>query len=80
MFDIIYIVDILQIIHLYNKVDHFRYYNFIGILEKNFNKRRVSEMDFLNEMGLIPNYRKKDIALFNVDCLKLMEEMKERLY
>ena len=37
-------------------------------------------MDFLNEMGLIPNYRKKDIALFNVDCLKLMEEMKERLY
>lgn len=37
-------------------------------------------MDFLNEMGLIPNYRKNDVALFNVDCLKLMEEMEERLY
>lgn len=37
-------------------------------------------MDFLNEMGLIPNYRKKDVTLFNVDCQKLMEEMKERLY
>jgi len=36
-------------------------------------------MDFLNEMELIPNYRKNDVALFNVDCLKLMEEMEERL-
>lgn len=34
-------------------------------------------MDFLNEMGLIPNYRKSNVALFNVDCLKLMEEMEE---
>ncbi len=37
-------------------------------------------MDFLSRMGLYPNYRKDDIALFNVDCLKLMEEMQERLY
>ncbi len=37
-------------------------------------------MDFLSEMELIPNYRKNDVALFNVDCLKLMEEMQERLY
>lgn len=37
-------------------------------------------MDFLNGIGLIPNYRKNDVAIFNVDCLKLMEEMKERLY
>lgn len=37
-------------------------------------------MDFLNEMGLISNYRKNNVALFNVDCLKLMKEMEERLY
>lgn len=37
-------------------------------------------MDFLGKMGLEPNYRKNDVALFNVDCLKLMEEMQERLY
>ena len=37
-------------------------------------------MDFLNEIGLVPNYRKNDVAIFNVDCLKLMKEMKERLY
>lgn len=36
-------------------------------------------MDFLSKMGLIPNYTKNNIALFNVDCLKLMEEMEERL-
>lgn len=34
-------------------------------------------MDFLTKMGLIPNYTKNNIALFNVDCLKLMEEMEE---
>lgn len=37
-------------------------------------------MDFLSKMGLVPNYTKNNIALFNVDCLKLMEEMEERLY
>ena len=36
-------------------------------------------MDFLSKMGLVPNYTKNNIALFNVDCLKLMEEMEERL-
>lgn len=37
-------------------------------------------MDFLSKMGLIPNYTKNNIALFNVNCLKLMEEMEDRLY
>ena len=36
-------------------------------------------MDFLTKMGLVPNYRKNNVALFNVDCLNLMEEMEERL-
>ncbi len=37
-------------------------------------------MDFLTKMGLTPHYTKNNVALFNVDCLKLMEEMEKRLY